>query len=62
MRSFQKRYVMLVTTTENVPGHTVRASLGQVFGVVVVRAGGWAATSPPACDRSSAGRSPNIPG
>jgi len=26
---------MLVTTTENVPGHTVRASLGQVFGVVV---------------------------
>ncbi|MDB5704622.1 MAG: hypothetical protein JWN66_1738 [Sphingomonas bacterium] len=26
---------MLVTTTENVPGHTVRATLGQVFGVVV---------------------------
>jgi len=26
---------MLVTTTENVPGHTVRAVLGQVFGVVV---------------------------
>jgi uncharacterized protein YbjQ (UPF0145 family) len=26
---------MLVTTTENVPGHAVRATLGQVFGVVV---------------------------
>src|ERR1700761_8491995 len=26
---------MLVTTTENVPNHTVRATLGQVFGVVV---------------------------
>ena len=26
---------MLVTTTENVPGHTVRATLGQVYGVVV---------------------------
>ena len=26
---------MLVTTTENVPGHIVRATLGQVFGVVV---------------------------
>ena len=26
---------MLVTTTENVPGHTVRATLGQAFGVVV---------------------------
>ena len=26
---------MLVTTTENVPGHTVSATLGQVFGVVV---------------------------
>jgi uncharacterized protein YbjQ (UPF0145 family) len=26
---------MLVTTTENVPGHNVRAVLGQVFGVVV---------------------------
>ncbi|GAA0314168.1 heavy metal-binding domain-containing protein [Sphingomonas oligophenolica] len=26
---------MLVTTTENVPGHSVRATLGQVFGVVV---------------------------
>jgi uncharacterized protein YbjQ (UPF0145 family) len=26
---------MLVTTTENVPGHNVRATLGQVFGVVV---------------------------
>lgn len=26
---------MLVTTTENVPGHVVKAVLGQVFGVVV---------------------------
>lgn len=26
---------MLVTTTENVPGHTVTRTLGQVFGVVV---------------------------
>jgi uncharacterized protein YbjQ (UPF0145 family) len=26
---------MLVTTTENVPGHAVKAVLGQVFGVVV---------------------------
>jgi uncharacterized protein YbjQ (UPF0145 family) len=26
---------MLVTTTENVPNHIVRATLGQVFGVVV---------------------------
>ncbi len=26
---------MLVTTTENIPGHTVRQTLGQVFGVVV---------------------------
>jgi len=26
---------MLVTTTETVPNHTVRATLGQVFGVVV---------------------------
>ena len=26
---------MLVTTTENVPGHIVTATLGQVFGVVV---------------------------
>ena len=26
---------MLVTTTENVPGHSVRATLGQVYGVVV---------------------------
>ena len=26
---------MLVTTTENVPGHSVRATLGQAFGVVV---------------------------
>ncbi|MFA5964658.1 MAG: YbjQ family protein [Sphingomonas sp.] len=26
---------MLVVTTENVPGHQVRAVLGQVFGVVV---------------------------
>src|SRR3954470_10638600 len=26
---------MLVTTTENVPGHTVSKTLGQVFGVVV---------------------------
>jgi uncharacterized protein YbjQ (UPF0145 family) len=26
---------MLVTTTENVPGHTVVRTLGQVFGVVV---------------------------
>ncbi|AOH82929.1 hypothetical protein AWL63_01985 [Sphingomonas panacis] len=26
---------MLVTTTETVPGHAVRATLGQVFGVVV---------------------------
>jgi uncharacterized protein YbjQ (UPF0145 family) len=26
---------MLVTTTENVPGHNVTAVLGQVFGVVV---------------------------
>jgi uncharacterized protein YbjQ (UPF0145 family) len=26
---------MLVTTTETVPGHTVRATLGQVFGVGV---------------------------
>ena len=26
---------MLVTTTENVPGHAVRATLGPVFGVVV---------------------------
>ena len=26
---------MLVTTTENVPDHAVRATLGQVFGVVV---------------------------
>ncbi len=26
---------MLVTTTENVPGRRVKASLGQVFGVVV---------------------------
>lgn len=26
---------MLVTTTENVPGHQVKAVLGQVFGVVV---------------------------
>jgi uncharacterized protein YbjQ (UPF0145 family) len=26
---------MLVTTTENVPGHTVTKTLGQVFGVVV---------------------------
>ena len=26
---------MLVTTTETVPGHAVRAVLGQVFGVVV---------------------------
>ncbi len=26
---------MLVTTTENVPGHNVRATLGQVYGVVV---------------------------
>lgn len=26
---------MLVTTTENVPGHAVRVTLGQVFGVVV---------------------------
>lgn len=26
---------MLVTTTENVPGHQVRVTLGQVFGVVV---------------------------
>ena len=26
---------MLVTTTENVPGHTVSETLGQVFGVVV---------------------------
>ncbi len=27
--------MLLVTTTENVPGHAVRATLGQVFGVVV---------------------------
>ena len=26
---------MIVTTTENVPGHEVKAVLGQVFGVVV---------------------------
>lgn len=26
---------MLVTTTENAPGHAVRATLGHVFGVVV---------------------------
>ena len=26
---------MIVTTTENVPGHVVREALGQVFGVVV---------------------------
>lgn len=26
---------MIVTTTENIPGHRVRKSLGQVFGVVV---------------------------
>lgn len=26
---------MIVTTTENVPGHTVTAAIGQVFGVVV---------------------------
>lgn len=26
---------MLVVTTENVPGHQVKAVLGQVFGVVV---------------------------
>jgi uncharacterized protein YbjQ (UPF0145 family) len=26
---------MIVTTTENVPGHTVTRTLGQVFGVVV---------------------------
>ena len=26
---------MLVVTTENVPGHSVKAMLGQVFGVVV---------------------------
>lgn len=26
---------MLVTTTENVPGHNVTATLGQVYGVVV---------------------------
>ena len=26
---------MIVTTTENVPGHTVERTLGQVFGVVV---------------------------
>jgi uncharacterized protein YbjQ (UPF0145 family) len=26
---------MIVTTTENVPGHNVTAVLGQVFGVVV---------------------------
>ena len=26
---------MLVTTTENIPGHDVRAVLGQAFGVVV---------------------------
>jgi uncharacterized protein YbjQ (UPF0145 family) len=26
---------MLITTTENIPGHTVKAVKGQVFGVVV---------------------------
>ncbi len=52
---------MLVTTTENVPGHAVRATLGQVFGVVV-RSRGIGGNITASLRSIVGGEIPNIPG